>query len=187
MPVRKRDKYTHWSNDCAIDDLHELLSLLEEQWRDTGKRYVHTGDGEPHVQIEWSHDGDSGGFSSGIRYFEAKRELIDQLLEKGLVTKMQVPRMGYTYTEPHKLVLSNLGELELQRLNDEKKRLARSLLIPGEHSKFSGIFNDAGFDREHYKGYGRLYFDFVTPMNEKVRVYPDTKEVRKLEAEKVRT
>jgi len=181
---RKRDEHTYWYNEKPIATTHEALDALRKRWGDSGKRYIYTDGEKPELRIGWYKEGSSGGDSAGTDYFEIKPEVAAELAKLGYIEKMPIREIGYTYREPHKFVLSREGERELERLYKEKKEVARSLLVPGEHSQFSSIFDDAGSDREGYRHCGRLFFDFVTPMKEKVRVYPDTKEVEKLEPEK---
>lgn len=182
--LRRRDDRTYWWNDGPITDIHEALDLLQKQWGDSGKRFISTEDKKGlgfEINLEWYREGSSGGDSSGVDHFDIKPEVVEELVKQGFVEKMRIPEMGYTYTEPYKLVMSQKGQIELERLHEEARRIAHGLLIPGKHSKFSGLFHDAGYGRSGYRGCGRLYYKFRTPQGEKVRVYSDTKEVEKLE------
>src|SRR3989344_3835161 len=164
MSLRPRDEYTYWWNEAPITDVHEALHLLRPQWGDPfgeKTRYLSMRADPPELHIEWFADGDSGGASSGTYYLEIALTVVEQLQRDGFVQPLQVKGYGYSYPDPNKLIIS------------------------GEHSKFSGIFESTGWGRVHSRFGGRLFFDFVTPMKEKVRVYPDTKEVKKLEPEKV--
>ena len=105
--------------------------------------------------------------------------MIDDLKEKGFIKNMEIPSWGHTYKEPDKFVITYHGEQELERLNEHAKTSVRTRLEPGVHSKWSGVFNDAGFGRDGF-GSGRLYFDFKTPVGERVRVYSDTGEFERL-------
>ena len=149
---RKRDEHTYWYNEQPIATIHEALDALCKRWGDSGKRYIYTDNEKPELWICWYKEGSSGGDSAGTDYFEIKPEVTAELAKLGYIEKMAVPQIGYTYHEPYKFVLSREGERERERLYKEKKEIARSLLVPGEHSK---------------------------------RVYPDTKEVKKLEPERV--
>ena len=188
MSLRPRDEYTYWWNEAPITEVHEALHLLRPQWGDPfgeKTRYLSMRADPPELHIEWFADGDSGGASSGTYYLEIALTVVEQLQRDGFVQPLQVKGYGYSYPDPNKLIISRLGTLEIEEYLMRTEEEMRKLLIPGEHSKFSGIFESTGWGRVHSRFGGRLFFDFVTPMKEKVRVYPDTKEVKKLEPEKV--
>jgi hypothetical protein len=187
MPLRPRPKGDYWWNDAPITDIFEALDLLRPKWGDgfgDETRYVAMDESPPEIHIQWFHDGDSGGASSGVHYLEITQEVVEQLRREGLVEPLMQKGYGWARPDPMRLIISPWGKHRLREYTNETREVARKLLVPGEHSKFSGIFNDAGYGRERSHRGGRLYFDFITPMKEKVRVYPDTKEVKKLEPQR---
>jgi hypothetical protein len=182
--IRYRDekKYTHWSNEKTIEDLFEALELLEPDHRDSSDgRYLSTRMDPPEIHVGWYTHGDSGGDRSGIEYFDIDPKISKELVRKGLVEPCIQKFWGGSTPQCDKLVLSELGKRELRDYLKKQKEVAKSLLVPGEHTKFSGVFNDAGQGRTGYKGYGELYFDFKTPIDERLRVFPATKKVEKLD------
>ena len=188
MPLRKRDQYTHWLNEEPIADVYEALHLLKPQWGDPfgeKTRYLAMDKSPAELHIQWFADGDSGGASSGIHYLDIAPAVVEHL-QKGYWVRPHM-EVGWGYSRPnlYKLVISDHAKLLFNEYIERTREEARKSLVAGEHSRFSGIFNDAGSGREHGRCGGRLYFDFVTPMKERVRVYPDTKEVKKLEPLKV--
>ena len=178
----------HYMNEEPIANAHEALDALVSGQHDSREgRYIDLhprGGGTPELCVGWFADGDSGGASSGFHYWQIKPEVIKELQEKGWIEPKQIPTWGRTDTDHNKLVLSRDGKEELVRFTKEQREVARKLPVAGVHSKYSGIFEDAGYGRDGYNC-GKLYFEFVTPIKERVRVYPDTKEVLKLEPEKV--
>jgi len=188
MPLRRRNKYTHWWNEEPIADAYEALHLLKPQWGDPfgeKTRYLAMDKSPVELHIQWFADGDSGGASSGIYYLDIAPAVVEQLQKEYWVRPHMEVGWGYSRPNPYKLVISDHAKLLFNEYIESKKKEARKLLVAGKHSKFSGVFNDAGYDREYNRRGGRLYFDFKTPMGEKVRVYPDIKKVKKLESEKV--
>ena len=186
MTPRKRSENTNWWNDGPITDEHEALQVLKKEWRGPDPIYLSLKAEQPEICQELHRQGDGGRASSCyIEYLEIDPKLAEQLIKESYVAPMRIPHMGYTETVRDKLVLTRTGEHRLETLNREKERLAQSLPVAGEHSKFSSIFELSKSEREHGRRGGKLYFEFVTPIKERVRVYPDTKEVLKLEPEKV--
>ncbi len=110
---------------------------------------------------------------------------MEKLKREGLICPKIVKYHGGSYQERNKLVLSEQGARRLKELDDEQRKIARSLLEPGVHSKFSGIFDNAGSAWGPYWDYEEISFDFRTPQGEKVRVFPASKRVEKLSDEKV--
>ena len=166
-------------NEKPVKDVHEALYLLRAQQGDKGPRYIFSKGDEFEIHHDWFHDGGSGSVSSGIHYLEIQRDVVGELLQKKFVQNMKILRWGSTHVDLLKFVLSELGKLELARLDEEQKTVAHSILKPGIHSQWSSIFNYIGKGREHERWGGRLYFDFKTPIDEKVRMFPDTGEFQK--------
>lgn len=170
-----------------VTDLHELLDLLPEYWRDSGKRYVYMRQAElyepnvPEVWKEWNREGSSGQDSWGVDRFQVDRALVQKALDDGLLQTMEVPYWGGSHKERDKLVVTRRGEELRKRLYEEKKAAAHTLLVPGEHSAWSSIFEFRKSEREKHYPLGELYFEFVTPMKERVRVWIDQKRIEKLE------
>ena len=183
MPAERkpRDEYTHYENAEPVKDPYELMDLLSQGRSDsTDGRYLRVRQGEEiEMHRGWYVHGDSGGDRSGIDYYQIDPETSKKLIAERWVTPKRIPHMGYTEERKHELVLSEAGKAELRRFHEEQRKAALALLIPGKHSKFSGVFNYRSHGRQ-YPGVGPLYFEFVTPMDEKVRVCPETKKVEKV-------
>ncbi len=183
MGYRKRKDGNYWWNDGPITDEHEALYVLVEEWNGAKPVYLSTKD-DPEICQELHRQGEGGAMSSTrIEYLEIDPKLAEHLIKEHFVTPMRIPHMGYTEVSQTKLVLSRDGVDRLRVLTAEHLALAKTLPVAGEHTKFSSIFKESGSGRENGRRGGPLYFDFVTPMGEKVRVLPLTKEVRKITKE----
>lgn len=77
------------------------------------------------------------------------------------------------------LVLSEVGLTLREKLREEQFQKARAFLQPGIHSQWSSVFNPTGSGRER-PYFGRLFFDFITPIGERVRIYSDNGEFEKI-------
>ena len=178
---KPRDKYTHYENAEPVKDPYELMDLFSQGRSDsTDGRYLHvSGGNDIELHRGWYTHGDSGGDRSGIDYYCVDQDTAQKLIKEGWVTPKRVPQWGHTETRHNQLVLSDAGKAELRRFHEEQRNAALALLVPGKHSKFSGVFNYRSHGRQ-YPGLGPLYIDFITPMDEKVRVYPTLKKVEKV-------
>ncbi|MES2203219.1 MAG: hypothetical protein V4474_02800 [Patescibacteria group bacterium] len=176
----KRDQYTRWHNERPVKDIHELLELLRPGHHDsTDGRYIKIDGHKVEVQIGWFTYGSSGGDRSGFHYYQVEQKTVDELRKNAWVAPRRISRVGYTETQHNKLGLTNKGEGEFKRFLAEQEEKAKALLVPGKHSKFSALFERYDHGRTYGK-YGELYFLFRTPMDERVRVFPRLKKVRKL-------
>lgn len=174
-PPRPRGGF--WNNAKPITDIHQALDMLRPGDSDsTDGRYLDMTEDPPELQVGWFHDGDSGGASSGLYYYQIDPAVTKALQEEKLVEPKRVPCWGSTETRFNELVLSKLGEQKLNEYVEKLRDIARGLVIPGKHTKFSGVLNACGYG-PCGRFYSEFYFDFVTPMNEHLRVYPASKRV----------
>jgi hypothetical protein len=181
MNPRKRDGATHWWNDRPITDEHEALYVLVKEWRGPDPVYLSTKREKPEICQELHRQGEGGRESSYyIEYLEIDEELAKKLIKEQWVTPMRILHMGYTETVREKLVLSPHGLDHLKRLTQQKCALAKTLPVPGEHTQFSSILEETGCGCENGRRGGRFYVDLKTPMDERLRVYPDSKQITKL-------
>ncbi|MEK7068188.1 MAG: hypothetical protein AAB964_00030 [Patescibacteria group bacterium] len=179
MARRERDKYSHWENEKPVTDFYEALELLrnKQQGRYSDERYL-IGGPTPEILVDWYREADSGGDRGGIDHYEIDNAVFEEIVRQGCVSPNVVKFYGGSRTEHHKLVLNKVGRDKFEHFLDLRQNEAKKLVIPGEHTKFSGVLNPRGYGREGYQGYGgELYFEFETPMNERLRVYPDSKRV----------
>lgn len=187
MEQRKRDKFTHWRNQKPIADAYELLELLQPRQggRSSDSRYLRADKNPPELEVDWYREGSSGGDSSGYEYYEVKPEVVEQLVREHWVEPNVVKFWGGSNIERHKLVLSELGKISLKKHIAGQAEEARRLLIPGEHSKISGLFEYRGYDRDGHDGEGgELYFEFETPQKERLQVFLASKRVVDLAKER---
>ena len=180
LEVKSRSKDTSWENDAPIADLLEALDLLYEGHHVyRPKHYLSTRKSPPEIHVEWYIDGDSGGGRSGTDYYQIDRAVSQQLIDGGFVTPRIEKGWGWSRRESEVLVLSEAGLTLREKLRDEQFQIAKAFLRPGVHSKWSSIFNCTGSSREKME-WGRLSFSFITPLGEKVRIYPDNGEFEML-------
>jgi hypothetical protein len=197
MTLRVRTQYTHkgrfpqtfttyWHNEIPITDVHEALWLLQKEW--SGQQpyiamaeynYTHKKTLAPELHQPWYSEGDSGGDSSGIYHLEISPEVVATLTKEEWVTPMKIPHWGGSTTDLNKRVLSHAGRTEFEWFIEAQQKVAQALPKPLVHSKFSGLFNPRGYGYTSRWGGGKLYFDFVTPQEERVRVYPLEKDPEK--------
>lgn len=181
MERRKRDEKTHWLNDQPITDEHEALFVLQREWQGPFPIYLSmVNPDRPEVCLEMHRPGDGGRTSSCyIEYLEIDSDLARRLIAQLWVVPMRIPHSGYTETVQDKFVLSRPGGDRLQALTQEKLQFAKTLPVPGEHTKFSSLFEEVRYGREHGRRGGRFFVDYKTPMDERLRVFPDSKEIQK--------
>ncbi|HVZ75974.1 MAG TPA: hypothetical protein VG934_01725 [Candidatus Paceibacterota bacterium] len=187
MELRKRAQGDYWMNEAPITDSLEALHVLREEWNDTGYRYISLREEKPEIHLGWFNEGDSGGATSGVDYLEIDPAIAKKLRDEQWVEPRRIPHWGYTEVRQDQLVLSQWGKREMERLLEEAMTSVRAQLKPGTHSEKSDVFKDAGYGRDHGRWGGRLYFDFRTPVGEKVRMYADNGEFTQLEPEKIST
>ena len=179
MSQRKRDKFTNWSNQEPIADVYEALEMLKsrQQGRYNDTRFL-MREPQDEIMVDWYHEADSGGDRSGYDYYEIDPTIVEQLVKERWVTSNVVKFWGGSRTENHKMVISTAGKYELQKYLETTQEDAKKLVVPGKHTKFSGILNSRGYGRDGHQGCGgELYFDFETPMQERLRVFLTSKRV----------
>lgn len=183
MRLRRRDERTYWSNEVPVTDAYEALDMLYPDFYDSfgeGTRFIAMGKNPPELHVRWFRDGDSGGASEGVCYYEINRQVVECLEREQWVRMLIVKGWGYATPDPNKLVISERGKSARNAHINEMREAARKLPVAGKHTQFSSVLNDAGHGRETYYGKNRLYFDFETPMRERVRVFPSNKRIKKL-------
>lgn len=187
MRQRKRTEHTFWSNQKPVADAYELLALLQprQSGRYSDKRCLHTDRKATELEVDWYHEADSGGDRSGYDYYELKPGIVEQLVREHWVEPNVKKHWGGSTVEKNKLVLSEFGQASLRKYIKEQAEEAKKLLIPGKHSKISGLFDYRTHGREGHQGEGgELYFEFETPQKERLRVYLASKRVVDLAKER---
>ena len=182
MPQRARDQYTEWANEQPLTDIYQILAMLEprQQGRYSDRRWIYSRN-VPELQIRWCREADSGGDSGSTEYLEIDPEAFERLVEEGLVAPNMLRYGGGVRLEGHKLVPTDAGRSRLRVYLAAQREAARKLVVPGEHTKFSATLFPQGQGYEGFHGEGPLYFEFVTPMNERLRVYPRTNKVERID------
>ncbi len=186
MERRARGDNTLWRNSKPVADVYELLALLEN--RQSGRycdtRYLRPANSGfrptkcPEVEVDWYHEGSSGGDTGGHDYFEVAPQVAEQAVRERWVEPNVKKYWGGSTVEKDKLVLSELGKVTLNKYIREQMEEAKKLVVPMKHTKYSGLLEPRGYGQEGHDGEGgELYFDFETPMQEKLRVYPKSKRV----------
>lgn len=180
MGYPERDKYSHWSNQEPITDVHEVLHFLAEQSRIANEEFhLHRTSGEEwewELVAPWYTHGSSGGDRSGWDYYQIDPALAEQLVQDGLVTPHRIPRMGYMETRENELVLSSEGRMKVIAFDKEMRIVGEGLLTPGIHTDLTGTPDYRGYRREEFR-HGKLYYQFEMPTGGICRVYPEEGKV----------
>ncbi|MBP7770384.1 MAG: hypothetical protein KA066_00540 [Candidatus Pacebacteria bacterium] len=187
MPRRQRDKFTYWNNEKPIADIYELLELLQpsQSGRYSDKRYLRTDRNPAELEVDWYSEADSGGDRSGYDYYEIAPEITEHLVREHWVAPNVKKYWGGSTVEKNKLVLADWGTWALEKYIKEQAEEAKKLLVPGKHSKISGLFDYRTYGRDGHRGEGgELYFEFETPQKERFRVHLASKRVINLAKER---
>lgn len=178
MERRSRDRYTHYDNEQPFNDIYAVLELLlsKQQGRSTTHSVLRR---DPEVQRFWYREGSSGGDTGGVDYYDVEPAIGKQLIDGRLVEPRVEKYWGGRTVHESDLVISEAGRKKLTECIEQQREVARSLLVPGVHTKFSGVFNNAGWDWEALRsGRALLCFSFQTPIGERLQVWPALKRVQ---------
>lgn len=187
MDRRRRSEYTYWENQHPVADPYELLSLLRsrQSGRYSDERHLHPHLTPPELHLKWHREGSSGGDTSGYDYYEVATEVATHVVRERWVEPHVHKFWGGSTVEKDKLVLSRFGLESLRKHIDTQEKEAKKLIVPGEHTKFSSVFNYREHGWHSQDGEAtELCFEFTTPMDERIRVHLSSKRVVNLDKER---
>lgn len=178
MPRYERTENTSWRNAKPATDLNEVLYVLAEKNSSTTPvhlfRHPEDKDWNWEIKIPWYRDGDSGGDSSGVDFYQIEEETALKLIKERLVEKRRIPQWGYTETRNREYVISSHGKRQLGEYHEQMREKAWALLKPGVHTDLTGARDIALCpSRKHYGDDMRLFFVCNVPNGSRVHVYPE--------------
>ena len=176
----RRNEHSYWDNKEPITDINEALSFLSHQGSSSDPihlaRHRRPGGEVWELVKPWYAEGDSGGDTSGLDYYQIDPALAQRLVAERLVVPHVVKYWGGSYEENDKLVISSAARERDRNFEHEQLGAAEKFLTPGIHTDLTGKPKRVAWGRDHH-WYGRLYADYEMPDGRRCRVYPEKGEV----------